>query len=249
MKTIRATSRPIGLEAADGNVIATEECDVWTQELQTFITAYLPVKAPPLISLGRLCIESGFTYHWDGPAPFLQKRDDDKFKFFCEVVYNVPMIATARKKKRKTVPAAPGADASDDTPPPFVDSSDDEKKPETTTSGNEFSIANVHENIAGGNSSQKSIAKAKAKAKALTKRRSSKDTYTPSGTTHNVFTHTFQKILNVKFATDAKFSEHSVAASAMGHQIACRNRKKLQTPSPQITRSSTRRTSPDQQTG
>ena len=56
-RTIRKSSLPVSISTANGIVSASQIADVWVHELKRKIVCYLLKDVPPLISLGKLCIE------------------------------------------------------------------------------------------------------------------------------------------------------------------------------------------------
>ena len=99
-KSIRKAS-PVELTTANGTVKSELVAEVYVHDLGATVTAYLLADVPPILSLGKLCSESGFDYKWlNGQDPFLQKG---KHRIICHPSQNVPWIvpATSLTHRRK----------------------------------------------------------------------------------------------------------------------------------------------------
>lgn len=73
--TIRSAEQFQRLITADDEIVAEQEVDVYCQDLDLTVTAYLVPNTPPLLSLGRLN-NSGWTYvARPGQTPTLTKGD------------------------------------------------------------------------------------------------------------------------------------------------------------------------------
>ena len=64
---------------ANGKVLTREEATVCVKELELFVTVMLVEDTPAVLSLGKLCKEHGFTYHWtSGQKPHLTQYGKKK---------------------------------------------------------------------------------------------------------------------------------------------------------------------------
>ena len=73
-KTVRPMKEPLLMRTANGVVVAKEEADIYVEAFDTKLTAVLIADTPPLISLGKLCLQDGFTFIWKpGKTPYIQK--------------------------------------------------------------------------------------------------------------------------------------------------------------------------------
>ena len=60
---------------ANGEVQTREEATVFVKELNLFVRVMLLEETPAVLSLGRLCEDRGFSYHWiSGQKPHLTKK-------------------------------------------------------------------------------------------------------------------------------------------------------------------------------
>jgi hypothetical protein len=79
------------LQTANGVITARHEADVYIVELDDNVTVVLMDNAPPVLSLGKLCIENGWAYQWEpgSKAPVLTKGHKS---IECPVTNMVPNI-------------------------------------------------------------------------------------------------------------------------------------------------------------
>ena len=69
------TSRSPTTVMTAGEVQTREEATVYVKELDLFVTVMLLEETPALFSLGKLCEDHGYTYHWtSGRKPHLTKK-------------------------------------------------------------------------------------------------------------------------------------------------------------------------------
>ena len=60
---------------ANGEVQTREEATGYVKELDLFVTVLLLEETPAVLSLGKLCEDHGYTYHWtSGQKPHLTKN-------------------------------------------------------------------------------------------------------------------------------------------------------------------------------
>ena len=60
---------------ANGEVQTREEATAYVKELDLFVTVMLLKETPAVLSLGKLCEDHGYTYHWtSGQKPQLTKK-------------------------------------------------------------------------------------------------------------------------------------------------------------------------------
>ena len=63
------------LVTVNGDVHTKEEATVYVKELDLFVTIMLLEDTPAVLSLGKLCEDQGYTYHWtSGQKPRLIKN-------------------------------------------------------------------------------------------------------------------------------------------------------------------------------
>jgi len=61
---IRDSASPLELDTATGKLKVNRCIDLWIQELNLELTAYILENNPGAISIGRLCIDNGFEFWW-----------------------------------------------------------------------------------------------------------------------------------------------------------------------------------------
>ena len=72
LETTRTSRNPTTLMTANGEVQTREEA---TEELDLFVTVMLLEETLAVLSLGKLCEDHGYTYHWiSGQEPHLTKK-------------------------------------------------------------------------------------------------------------------------------------------------------------------------------
>ena len=60
---------------ANGEVQTREEATVYVKELDLFVTVMILEDTPAVLSLGKLCEDHGYTYHWtSGQKPHLTPK-------------------------------------------------------------------------------------------------------------------------------------------------------------------------------
>ena len=64
LKTMRTSRSPTTVLTANGEVQTSEEATVYVKELDLFVTVMLLEEYPAVLSLGKLCEDHGYTYHW-----------------------------------------------------------------------------------------------------------------------------------------------------------------------------------------
>ena len=75
---------------ANGEVLAKVEATVYVRELDLFVTVMLLEETPAVLSLGKLCEDHGYNYHWtSGQKPHLIKKGK---KIRCDTSIHVPFV-------------------------------------------------------------------------------------------------------------------------------------------------------------
>ena len=89
LETMRTSRSPTTVMTAKGEVRTNKEATVYVKQLDLFVTVMLLQETPAVLSLGKLCEEHGYTYHWkSGQNPHLSengKRIDCK----CQTTYHL----------------------------------------------------------------------------------------------------------------------------------------------------------------
>ena len=65
LETVKACKCPKTVVTADGEVL-TKEATVYVRELDLFVTVKLLEDTLAVLSLGKLCEDHGYSYHWTG---------------------------------------------------------------------------------------------------------------------------------------------------------------------------------------
>ena len=74
LETMRISKNPTTVMTANGDVQTREEATVYVKELDIIVTVMLLEETPAVLSLGKLCEDHGYTYHWtSGQEPHLTK--------------------------------------------------------------------------------------------------------------------------------------------------------------------------------
>ena len=75
LETMRTSRSSTTVMTANGEVQTREEATVHVKELDIFVTFMLLEEIPAVLSLGKLCEDHGYTYHWtSGQKPHLTKN-------------------------------------------------------------------------------------------------------------------------------------------------------------------------------
>ena len=75
LETMRTSRNPTTVMTANGNVQTREEAAVYVKELYLFVKSMLLEETPAVLSLGKLCEDHGYSYHWtSGQKPHLTKN-------------------------------------------------------------------------------------------------------------------------------------------------------------------------------
>ena len=89
MDTLTKSCSPTIVITANGEVQTHEEAIVYVKELDIFLTMKVLEKTPAVLSLGKLCDESGNSYEWiNGQKPHLIKNGiriicNTELRFYC----------------------------------------------------------------------------------------------------------------------------------------------------------------------
>ena len=95
-----AELEPTTVMTANGEVQTREEAAVYVKELDLFVTVMLLEETPAVLSLGKLCEDHGFSYHWtSGQKPHLTKNGK---RIGCNVAKYVPFVAPGMSTSSST---------------------------------------------------------------------------------------------------------------------------------------------------
>ena len=82
--------RYVTVMTANGEVQTREEATVYVKELDLFVTVVLLEETPAVLSLGKLCEDHGYIYHWtSGQKPHLTKNCK---RIDCNISNYVPFV-------------------------------------------------------------------------------------------------------------------------------------------------------------
>ena len=75
LETMRISKNPTTVMTANGEVLTSEEATEHVKELDFFVAVMLVEDTPAVLSVGKLCEDHGYTYHWtSGQKPHLTKN-------------------------------------------------------------------------------------------------------------------------------------------------------------------------------
>ena len=90
LETMRMSRNPTTVMTANGEVQTREDATIYVKELDLFVTVMLLEETPAVLSLGKLCEDHGYTYHWTGgQKPHLTKKGKT---INCNVTNYVPFV-------------------------------------------------------------------------------------------------------------------------------------------------------------
>ena len=84
------------------------------KELDLFVTVMLLEETPAVLSLGKLCEDHGYTYHWNsGRKPQLTKKGKN---IDCNISNNVPFVVPGLSTSASTTPTPTSSSSSSQDP-------------------------------------------------------------------------------------------------------------------------------------
>ena len=87
---MRISTHPTTVMTADGEVQTREEATIYVKELDFFVTEMLLEETPASLSVGKLCEDHGYTYHWTSDQkPHLTKIGN---RIDCNISNCVPFV-------------------------------------------------------------------------------------------------------------------------------------------------------------
>ena len=102
LETMRTSRSPTTVMTANGEVQTREEATVYVEELDLFVTVMLLEETPAVLSLGKLCEDHGYTYHWtSGQKPHLTKKGK---RIDCNISNCVPFVVLGLSTSSSTAP-------------------------------------------------------------------------------------------------------------------------------------------------
>ena len=87
---------------ANGEVQTREEATVYVEEVDLFVKVMLLEETPAVLSLGKLCKDHGYTYHWTSDQkPHLTKKGK---RIDCNISNYVPFVVPGLSTSSCTTP-------------------------------------------------------------------------------------------------------------------------------------------------
>ena len=107
LETVKVSKMPTTVVTANGEVQTREDATVHARELDLFVTVMLLENTLAALSLGKLCEDHGYTYHWtSGPKPQLIKNGR---RIECHTANYVPFVVPglSRSSSSASSPTSP----------------------------------------------------------------------------------------------------------------------------------------------
>ena len=102
MEAMRTSRSPTTVMTANGEVQTRQEATVYVKELDLFVAVMLREETPAFLSLGKLCEDHGYTYHWTScQKPHLIMNGK---KIHCNKSNNVPFMVPGLSTRSFTTP-------------------------------------------------------------------------------------------------------------------------------------------------
>ena len=110
LETMWTLRSPTTVMTANGEVQTKEEAAVHVKELDLFLTVVLLEETPAVLSLGKLCEDHGYTYHWtSGQKPHLTKKSK---RIDCKISNYVPFVVPGLSTSSSTMPTPTSSSSS-----------------------------------------------------------------------------------------------------------------------------------------
>ena len=102
LETMRTSRSPTTVMTANGEVQTREEATVYVKQLDLFVKVMLLEETPAVLSLGNLCDDHGFSYHWtSGQKPHFTKKAK---RIDCKISNYVPFVVPGLSTSFSTTP-------------------------------------------------------------------------------------------------------------------------------------------------
>ena len=107
LETMKIWKYPMTVMTANGEVQTREEATVYVREVDLFVTVMFLEETPSFLSLGNLCEDHGYTYHWtSGQKPHLTKKGKIINCYMANYVpVVVPCLSTSSSTSSSLVPS------------------------------------------------------------------------------------------------------------------------------------------------
>ena len=110
LETTRISKNPTTVVTANGEVQTREEATVYVKELDLFVTVMLLEETPTVLSLGKLCEDHVYTYHWtSGQKPHLTQNGK---RIYCKISNYVPFVVPGLSTSSSTTPTPSSSSSS-----------------------------------------------------------------------------------------------------------------------------------------
>ena len=110
LETTRISRNPTPVMTANREVQTREEATVHVKELNLFVTVMLLEETPAVLSLGKLCGDHGYTYHWtSSQKPHLTKKGT---RIDCNLSNCVPFVVSGLSSSFCTTPTPTSSSSS-----------------------------------------------------------------------------------------------------------------------------------------
>ena len=107
---MKTSKNPTTVVTANGEVQTREEATVYVKELDLFVTVMLLEETPAVLSLGKLCEDHGFSYHWtSGQKPHLTQNGK---RIYCKISNCVPFVVPGLSTSSSTTPTPTSSSSS-----------------------------------------------------------------------------------------------------------------------------------------
>ena len=90
LETVRISKSPTTVVTANGEVRTKEVTTVYVRELHLFVTVMLVEDTPAVPSLGKLCEDHGYNYHWTSGQ--IRQLIKNGRKINCNTANYVPFV-------------------------------------------------------------------------------------------------------------------------------------------------------------
>ena len=110
LETMRTSRSPTTVMTANGEVQTKEEATVYVKQLDLFVKVILLGETPAVFTLGKLCEDHGYTYHWiSGQKPHLIKNG---IRLDCSISNFVPFVVPGLSASSSSTTPSPASQSS-----------------------------------------------------------------------------------------------------------------------------------------
>ena len=114
LEIMRTSRSPTTVMKANGEVQTREEATVFAKQLDLFVKVMLLEETPAVLSLGKICEDHGYTYHWTtGQNSHLTKKGK---RIDCNISNYVPFVVpglSASSSSTTPSPTSPSSSSQD----------------------------------------------------------------------------------------------------------------------------------------